>query len=115
MEEYYIISIPGYTDIQAPEYGKIFLIIDAEIKNIGKNTVIVNSIDFSASDSEGNRYDPEIIYSGADELGNFVELYQNQKKRGTVLFQVPRNVKGMKIYYDAGNIFSGTKLLMWTT
>jgi hypothetical protein len=43
----------------------------------------------------------------------FKELYQNQKMRGKVLFEVPEDAKGLKIQYDFGSLFTKVKLASW--
>lgn len=93
--------------------GNIFVIIDAEIKNIGSDSMYITMAKFSMSDSEGNRYDPE-LYAGDDRLSILKELYTNQKTRGKVVFQVPENARKLKLYYDFGNILTGTKLASWS-
>lgn len=92
--------------------GKTFVIVDAEVKNIGSDSIYVTYGDFSMGDSNGNRYDPE-MYSGDDGLGLFKELYKNQKNRGKVIFEVPQNTNGLKLYYDFGYVFWGTKIASW--
>ena len=108
----------GYQYPVNAKSGNTFIIIDAEIKYLGSesrstSSSYVSAGDFSMSDQDGNRYDPS-VYMGDDGLGYFKELYKNQKVRGKVLFEVPQNVKGLKLYYDFGNVFSGIKLASWT-
>jgi hypothetical protein len=88
------------------------VIVDAEIKNIGSDSMYITMAKFSMSDSEGNRYDPE-LYVGDDGLSILKELYTNQKTRGKIVFQVPENARKLKLYYDFGNILIGTKLASW--
>ena len=83
-----------------------------EIKNIGSDRAYVGSSDFSMMDSEGFKYDPELYY-GNDGFEMIKELYQNQKVRGKVLFEVPEDAKGLKIQYDFGSLFAGVKLASW--
>ncbi|HID40167.1 MAG TPA: DUF4352 domain-containing protein [Calditrichaeota bacterium] len=93
--------------------GKIFILVDAEIKNVGSNSVFVGSSEFSITDSEGYKYDPALYY-GDDGLEMFKELYQNQKMRGKILFEVPENAQDLKLQYNFGNLFIGTKLASWS-
>jgi len=92
--------------------GKIFILAEIEIKNIGSDRAYAGSTDFSLTDSEGYRYDPEFYY-GEDGLEMFKELYQNQKMKGKVLFKVPEDAKGLKIQYDFGSLFTKVKLASW--
>ena len=98
------------TETSSPE--NIFIIVEADIKNIESDRSFVSSGDFSVTDSEGYRYDPE-LYAGKDGLEMFKELYSNQKVKGRVIFEVPKSANDLKIQYDFGNLFSGTKLASW--
>ena len=95
----------------APE-GKLYLLADVEIKNIGSDRVYVGSAEFSVTDSEGFKYDPE-FYLGEDALEMFKELYLNQKMEGKVLFKIPETAKDLKLQYDFGSLFTGVKLASW--
>jgi hypothetical protein len=93
--------------------GKTFILVDAEIKNVGSDSAYVGSTEFSASDSEGYRYDPAFYY-GDDGLEIIKQLYQNQKMRGKLLFEVPESAQNLKLQYNFGNLFTGTKLASWS-
>lgn len=92
--------------------GKIFILVDAEIKNVGSDRIFVGASEFSITDSEGYKYDP-VFYLGNDKLEDFKELFQNQKMRGKVLFEVPEKAQNLRLQYDFGNLFTGTKLASW--
>jgi len=109
--EYYS-DILQETRFQFASPGKTFVLVDAEIQNIGSDRIYVGVSKFSVSDSEGFRYDTE-LYLGNDGLPMFKELYQNQKVRGKVLFEVSENSTGLKILYDFGDLLVGTKLAIW--
>ena len=93
--------------------GKIFILVDVEIKNVGSDSVFVGSSEFSITDSEGYKYDPALYY-GDDGLEMIKKLYQNQKMRGKILFEVPEDTHNLKLLYDFGNLFIGTKLASWS-
>lgn len=78
--------------------GKIFVLADVEIKNIGSGRVSVHTSSFSVTDSEGYKYEKK-IYWGDDNL-QFQLIYQNQKSRGKVLFEVPETAQNLKLQYD---------------
>jgi hypothetical protein len=105
-------SSSSYKFTENAKTGNTFIIVDAEVKNIDSDRMYASSGDFSISDSEGNRYDPE-MYAGDDGLGYFKELYKSQKVRGKVIFEVPLHANNLVLYYDFGNLFSGTKLASW--
>ena len=109
----------GYTQYMHTERaknGKIFIIIDAEVKYlgvIGVSSIYTGPRDFSVSDIEGNRYDAE-PYIGDDAFEILKELFKNQKTRGIVVFEVPTTAKGLTLYYDYGNLVPwGVKYATW--
>lgn len=109
--EYYSDILKEYMAEEASP-GKIFVLLDAEINNIDSDRLFVGSGEFSMTDSEGYRYDPKLYY-GNDGLEMLKELYQNQKMKGKILFEVPEDSTGLKIQYDFGNLFIGVKLATW--
>jgi Domain of unknown function (DUF4352) len=86
--------------------GNTFVIIDAQIQNIGAERITVIPHRFSIVDSEGNRFEKE-PYHGTDWL-MAGELYKNQYKKGKVLFEIPQNSKDLILYYDMNG-----KILYW--
>lgn len=110
--QYYSDIVQQYYTQTAPP-GKSFILADVEIKNIGEGSGFVGSTELSITDSDGYKYDPE-MYLGEDGLEMFKELYKNQKMSGKVVFKVPEDAKELKIQYDFGNLFMGTKLASWT-
>jgi len=107
-------DIFGGTSYHKANSGNKFLLTDIRIKNIGSERLYVGSTEFSATDSEGNRYDTEILsYYGNDGLDIFQELYQNQKMEGKILFEVKEDAEELEIIYDFGDIFTGTSLVKW--
>lgn len=98
------------TEVASP--GKRLILTEIEIKNIGSDRAYMGSSEFSMTDSEGYRYDPELYY-GNDGLEMFKELYQNQKMVGKVLFEIPEDANGLKIQYDFGSLFTEVKLASW--
>ena len=41
------------------------------------------------------------------------ELYKDQIMTGWVMFEVPEDATGLKVQYDFGSVWSGTKLASW--
>jgi len=109
--EYYSDILEEYLEEEASP-GKIFILTEGEIKNVGDDRVYVSSSQLSITDSEGYKYDPE-LYFGDDGLEMFKELYPNQKMRGKVLSKVPEDATGLKIQYDFGDLFTGIRLATW--
>jgi len=114
-------SYDYYSDIlketmqQEASPGKTFVLVEAEIKNVGADSAFVGSSEFSIADAEGYKYDPTLYYGqGTDGLEMIKQLYQNQRMRGKVLFEIPETAQSLKIQYDFGNLLVGTKLAAWT-
>ena len=97
--------------VETSSPGNIFIIVDAEIKYVGPDSTLIGN-GFSVVDSEGYKYDPE-FYVGKDSLELLKELYANQKTKGRIIFDVPESATDLKIQYDFGNVFTGTKLATW--
>ncbi len=89
----YLGSVSGDTYVENAKPGKIFILADAEIKNVGSDNVLASTSDFSVTDSDGYKYDSE-VYMGDDGL-KFQELYSNQRTRGKILFEVPQSASGL--------------------
>jgi len=111
--EYYS-TIYKENNTQETSPGNTFLLVDAEIKNVGSDSQYVGTTEFSMSDSEGYSYDPEFIYLGNDGMDAIKQLYTSQKMRGKILFEIPENTEGLKLHYDFGNLYIGTKLATWS-
>jgi len=87
-------SYDYYSDIlketmaQEASPGKTFVLIEAEIKNVGSDSAFVGSTELSITDSEGYKYDPTPYYGQSnDGLEMIKQLYQNQKMKGKVLLK----------------------------
>jgi len=102
-----------YCNIQSAKEGNEYYVLQVEVKNVGSDRVYFSASNFSASDSEGNRYDVEALNLREDKIDLFQELYQNQKTSGSIVIEVPKNASGVKIFYDFGDIITGTKLATW--
>jgi len=113
VDEYYLYwsSILNDYQPQLAEPGNLFVLAEVEIKNLGDNSQYVTSTNFKCVDSEGYSYDSG-MYLGSDNL-MLKEIAANQKIKGKVVFEVPETAKGLKIQYDFGNLFTGTKLASW--
>ncbi|MDY6930345.1 MAG: DUF4352 domain-containing protein [Halobacteriota archaeon] len=114
-KDYYLYYSDFFSEpmVETASPGKKFVIVEVEIKNIGRDVAYFGISDFSSTDSEGYRYDPNFLYLGEDGLGGFEELYQNQKIRGKILFEIPDDATGVKVLYDFGDLFTGIKLASW--
>ncbi len=91
--------------------GNVFILVDTEIKNIGADCEFVTEYNFSLTDSTGYKYDTE-HYAGDDKLKN-TDLYQNQRIRGIVLFEIPQAATGLKLLYYFENIGGTPEIASW--
>ena len=110
--DYYSDTLEQTTTEEASP-GKVFVIADVLIKKVGGDEVYAGSSKFSMIDSEGVRYDHELSYQGDDKLVEFEETHLNQRMRGSVLFMVPEDAKGLKIWYDFGDLFTEIESASW--
>ncbi|MDD1719306.1 MAG: DUF4352 domain-containing protein [Methanoregulaceae archaeon] len=110
--QYFSEAIHKYlTNVAEP--GKVFLICEGEVKNLGEDEAYVGAGDFSLSDSEGNRYDPDILSLLNDALPYYQDLYKGEKISGSIVFVVPESSGGHRLSYDFGNILTGADLATW--
>lgn len=114
IEKNYYYEYMGYSDVISEDatYGKTFIIVDVNMKNVGMDKSYLGSYDLSITDSNGYRYDSSYYY-GDNGLESIQELYQNQQIRGIVIFEIPKDATGLGILYDFGDIFGGTQIASW--
>ena len=94
------------------ESGKVFVLANALVKNIGEDEKYIFSNDFSMTDSENYKYDP-VIYFGNNGFDS-QNLYPGQKTGGIILFEVPETSIGLKILYNFADFFGSTKIGSWS-
>lgn len=99
--------------VETVEPGFEFILVDVSIENIDSDDQYISSSYFMVEDSEHYSYDPEVLYYGTDAFDLFAELSPNQKRRGIVLFKVPADSNGLTLYYNFGNIYTGSDLEAW--
>jgi len=109
--DYYSDTLKQTTTDEASS-GKIFIIVNVLIEKIDGEGVYAGSSKFSMTDSGGVRYEPEPYHSD-DKLAELEEVHLNQRMRGSVLFEVPKDAKGLKIRYDFGDLSTEIKLASW--
>lgn len=100
------------TQFETASPGKIFVFVDAVIKNIGAQSIYASPTSFSITDSKGYKYDPDYRYFGDDGLKT-QELYLNQKTEGRILFTIPSSATGLRLQYEFGDMYSGPNLVTW--
>jgi len=102
-------------DVEA-EKGKLFVIVETELKNVGSDVEYADPDDFSMSDSEGFKYDPEGGFLGADieNALKYTKLLPGERIAGKLVFEVPETVTGLKVKYNFGGIFGKPIIASWT-
>lgn len=108
--DYYTYStISNETFIERPSRGNVFLLIKAEIKNIGNEAKYIWLDDFTVRDSKNLTYNPE-FYLGEGKLES-KELHPNERIKGNMLFEVPESATGLEVLYDFRN--ANASLAKW--
>jgi hypothetical protein len=103
----------NYTFTEEAENGTTFLIIDAEVKNTGSDTMYASTGDFYLMDGTGNRYEPGYYY-GNESFSYLNELSGGQKKGGKILFAIPLDAQDLKIFYDFRTGYEETLVGSWS-
>ncbi len=103
----------GHTYVKTPPAGETYIFIEVEIENLGVSSLYAAYWDFSISNPEGYRYDPQ-YYLGDDDFPSSQELYQGQKAKGLILFEVPEGATGLLLQYDFSDILTGPNIATWT-
>lgn len=80
--------------------GKKFVILFVEVRNVGSSSRYVGIGDCSLSDSNGYKYEPT-YYLGSDEFSG-QELYPNDRTKGVILFEIPKDSIGLKFRFNFG-------------
>ncbi|MBE3549828.1 MAG: DUF4352 domain-containing protein [Brockia lithotrophica] len=77
-----------------PNPGNIFLAVDVTVENVGEKPEPVSSLMmFDLRDAEGNRYNRTLAGSKTTPDG---EVAPGKKLRGEVVFEVPKDAKGLE-------------------
>jgi len=94
------------------EEGKVFVFAKVSVKNINPELKewYIGYVSFSASDERGRRYD--VKYMSIDNWFEGGDLYPGEYREGLIAFEVPENIKTLKIKYDFGGLFK-VKLATW--
>jgi hypothetical protein len=106
-------SSSEYTFTEEAVNGTTWLVIDAEVKNTGADTMYASTSDFYLVDGEGNRYEPGLYY-GDESFSYLKELSENQKNRGKIVFGIPPDARDLKLFYDFGIKYHQAQVASWT-
>ena len=94
------------------EEGKVFVFAKVSVRNINPELKewYIGYTSFSASDEKGRRYD--VKYMSIDNWFEGGDLYPGEYREGLIAFEVPENIKTLKIKYDFGGLLK-VKLATW--
>lgn len=98
----------GYISKYAMEWaseGKVFLILDVKVKNVGTEERYAYSGDFWLVDSNGNKFEYDSRTYSLDGGFESVDLYQNQKTEGKILFEIPEDATGLRVQFNLGTSY----------
>lgn len=106
----YLVTVNSFknniaTDNQfiVPKDGNQFVQVDITIENKGKDkTNISTLLQMYVKDSEGSKFNQTFI---PDQKSLDGELLSGDKVKGQLTYEVPKNVSGMKYYYNAAFLF----------
>jgi hypothetical protein len=85
--------IPPDDDTGEPEAGNVFASVSVTVKNESDVEQIIGSASFYLEDEDGNRYDSDMLFDGANALGVAESLAPGSEISGVIVFQVPPDVK----------------------
>ncbi len=94
----------------------MFNIITIEIKNVGKETVSVDSSQFQLLDAQGNKFDRSVEGQTAMGLSKgAVDLFLQQVQpslsvTGNLVFDIPKEATGLKLVVKGGLFSSGKQI-----
>ncbi|HUV46819.1 MAG TPA: DUF4352 domain-containing protein [Candidatus Bathyarchaeia archaeon] len=93
-----------------PKAGNTYLLVDVLVENKTDEEKAVSSmLSSSVKDEEGVKY---TITIGADNKGSLDgKLLPNDKLRGEVTFEVPKEATGFKYYFETG-VFGGETVVV---
>lgn len=90
--------------------GKEWVLVNVYIENKGQKEKSYNSYDFKMEDSSGDRKSNAYVSDVVDELHSG-DLAQGGKKLGNIVFEVPKDDKGLKLIYEP-NMFNDEKVIV---
>jgi len=110
-EEYYWLEGWGDGGRYLAPPGEIFIIISAEVVNLGIEDFFAHQGYFSVIDSLGNKYGTKPMYL----RDAFVQahLWTGEWTSGKIAFSVPIDATGLVLAYDLGNDLSGPMPATW--
>lgn len=89
--------------------GNTYLVVEAVIQNVSRDTTPYNPLYFKVKDADGFEY--TMTFGGADPALKSGDLTKGDKVRGMVTFEVPLTAKGFVVAYEPMVILGGYKAI----
>ena len=86
-------------DFQKPEAGKVYLIVNLTIENKGTEKVSYNAFDYKVEDADGVQNNSAFVVDVPKEIKSG-SLAPNGKLTGNLVFEVPKNMKSLKLIIE---------------
>lgn len=98
-------------DSGAPDPGKVFVVLDVTVENVGRpRDVPVSAQFFRLADGVGNEYPPGALQEAA--ALKTVTVARGERARGTVAFEVPESGGGLTVRYATAGAFDGAQVIV---
>jgi hypothetical protein len=110
------VTRPSGDELNQPEEGKTFVVVDLTLENKGDEAEQVSSLmQMSLKDDTGQKYDIDLMASVASGgTAPEGEISPGEKLRGQVGFQVPEDAAGLEFVFDA-SVFGYGKVVVKLT
>lgn len=92
-----------------PSKGKQFVKVDLTLENKSEDDIVIDAYEFKLEDSNGNLESIAIPTYSLENQFLSVELVQDGKTSGSLVFEAPINDKNLKLVYDPG-FYDGDRL-----
>ena len=93
-----------------PDPGNVFLAVDISVENIGNTPQTISSLGMlDLRDSEGRQYSQTILSGSFGRFGG--EVAPGKKLRGTVAFEIPKDVRDLELMIEYSPFHSGQAIV----
>lgn len=97
-----------------PSSGKVYFIVNLTIANGGTDAIDYNEFNYKIQDANGVQTDATILGSDVPNKMNSGSLAAGGKLNANIVFEVPKDMKGLKLVMEP-NFFSKQQVLITLT
>lgn len=101
-------------EFDTPASGKVYYIINVKIENGGKDPVDYNEFNYKIQDANGVQTDAAMMGSDVPNKMNSGSLASGGKLDSNIVFEVPKDMKGLKLVMEP-NFFSTQQITIVMT